>query len=202
VTSDSLAGESLHHGGAFDANNPHAAASSQPSKGTTSNNTDTSGARVLPPAPDRAHRPDGPSDATQMLNHDKHHPGVGPTYTTPGDERRAALRSGESGHHGEYDTQHGGGARHAGTAPTYVSAGHPPPETQKPKGKNLHEGGFDPNLPNASFNGQIGTRKDPGRMAELQFEKENAVAPGDAGHVKDRGGLEKGQFGALKDESD
>ncbi|PVH97761.1 hypothetical protein DM02DRAFT_673905 [Periconia macrospinosa] len=52
VTSDSLAAESLKNSGAFGSNNPKAAASMQPSHSTTTNTTDTSNARVLPPAPD------------------------------------------------------------------------------------------------------------------------------------------------------
>jgi hypothetical protein len=84
VTSDSLAGESLKEGGAFGEGNPHAAASKQPSAGTTTNNTDTSGATVLPPAVDAESREaqEGWSENAQLnagkgLGKDA---GVGPTY--------------------------------------------------------------------------------------------------------------------------
>jgi len=52
ITSDSLAGESIAQGGAFAEKNPGVGASSQTSHGTTTNNTDISGATVLQPAAD------------------------------------------------------------------------------------------------------------------------------------------------------
>lgn len=60
-------------------------------------------------------------------------------------------------------------------APTAAYAGSAiPPETQKPKGKDITEGGFDSGAPNASFNQEIGTKKDPGRVAEGEFERKGA----------------------------
>lgn len=45
----------------------------------------------------------------------------------------------------------------------------------KPKGKNLTEGGFDNSASkNASFNSDIGTKQDPGRVAESRFQHEMA----------------------------
>ncbi|KAL6248053.1 hypothetical protein RBB50_005401 [Rhinocladiella similis] len=55
VASDSLAAESLDAKGGF-SENAHAAASSVPGASSTLNTTDTSGARVLQPAPDGAAR--------------------------------------------------------------------------------------------------------------------------------------------------
>jgi hypothetical protein len=48
----------------------------------------------------------------------------------------------------------------------------------KPKGKNLTEGGFDSDTTrNASFASEIGSNEDPGREAELRFEREMALTP-------------------------
>jgi hypothetical protein len=41
----------------------------------------------------------------------------------------------------------------------------PNSQFQKPKGKDLHEGGFDSSAPNASFRTDIGSKRDPGRVA-------------------------------------
>jgi hypothetical protein len=41
----------------------------------------------------------------------------------------------------------------------------PNAQFQKPKGKDLHEGGFDSSAPNASFRTDIGSKRDPGRVA-------------------------------------
>lgn len=38
-------------------------------------------------------------------------------------------------------------------------------DTGKPHGKNITEGGFDSGAPNASFNNEVGTKKDPARAA-------------------------------------
>lgn len=52
---------------------------------------------------------------------------------------------------------------------------------QKPKGKNLTEGGFSSDTPNASFGTKIGGGGDPGRVALGEFEKRNARAGDDIG---------------------
>lgn len=67
VTSDSLAAESLKSGGDFAATTG-AAASGVPSKSTTANNTDTSGATVLPAAVDAEARQaqEGWNEAAQL----------------------------------------------------------------------------------------------------------------------------------------
>lgn len=86
---------------------------------------------------------------------------------------------------GSYET--GGASSSAGTAPSYVDsqfidAG------GRPKGKNLTEGGFESNdRNNASFNSEIGTKNDPGRAAELNFQRANADAAGDAGFPRQKG---------------
>lgn len=81
-------------------------------------------------------------------------------------------------------------------APSYVtsvtSAGH-----TKPKGKNLTEGGFDDDPKNnASFNSDIGTEDDPGRAAELQFQKRQAATVGSG--PKQSGITGDGQYDVLE----
>jgi hypothetical protein len=51
----------------------------------------------------------------------------------------------------------------------------------QPKGKNLQEGGFDSNAPNASFTTDIGGENDPGRAALNQIEASNVPVSGGAG---------------------
>lgn len=82
-----------------------------------------------------------------------------------------------------------------GTAPTaYSDVGR---ET-KPAGKNITEGGFDADAPNASFNGDVGGKNDPGRAALGEFQRKAAEPVTDAGSgTKHGGGSGDGQFGAL-----
>ncbi|KAK4993425.1 hypothetical protein LTR50_000355 [Elasticomyces elasticus] len=185
ITSDSLAAESLASGGSFGANTG-AAASSQPSSSTTANNTDISSATILQPAPDAEAR-DAQSgwSETAQLNAGRNlakDTSQGPTYTTPGDDKAAALRSGESERGGRaYNTVTGSGAN-VGTAPSYVSASGPGAGGEgRPHGKNITEGGFDSDGPNASFNQDIGGKNDPGRAALGQFQKQQAESGGGAG---------------------
>lgn len=74
----------------------------------------------------------------------------------------------------------------------------------KPKGKNLTEGGFDSDpAKNASFNSDIGTSQDPGRLAENRFQHEMAGvdAYGGAG-PRDKAGKGNDQpYGALSEEA-
>ncbi|KAK7544805.1 uncharacterized protein J3D65DRAFT_610816 [Phyllosticta citribraziliensis] len=157
VTNDSLAAESAQGSGAFAAGNSKAGVYEQPSSSTTTNNTNTSGATVLGAAPTAdAREAEAEWGETAQLNAGRSlgkEGGVGPTYNTTGAT--------------------GGSAESAGPAPTYAnvdlyqSGG-------KPKGNNLQEGGFESTAPNASFNNEIGTKNDPGRAAELKFQR-NAV---------------------------
>jgi hypothetical protein len=74
---------------------------------------------------------------------------------------------------------HPGSSTTSRAAPSYVH-----PETvgsMKPKGKNLTEGGFDNSASkNASFNSEIGSSQDPGRLAEKRFQHEMAEVEADA----------------------
>ncbi|KAF2733928.1 hypothetical protein EJ04DRAFT_577243 [Polyplosphaeria fusca] len=169
VTSDSLAGESLKSGGAFGEGNPHAAASKQPSAGTTTNNTDTSGATTLPPAVDAEAREaqEGWSENAQ-LNAGRglgKEAGVGPTYATTGSTGTTNSSSDPEAVTGGY----------AGAADSARNPGE-----LKPKGKNLTEGGFDDSAPNASFNQDIGGKNDPGRVAEANYQLRDAQQGADA----------------------
>lgn len=85
---------------------------------------------------------------------------------------------------GSYQTS--GASSNAGTAPSYVSSQYVDPAG--PKGKNITEGGFDSDdTKNASWNSDIGTKKDPGRAAEAKFQRENAEAGFDAGMPRQKG---------------
>lgn len=195
ITSDSLAAESLAENGSFAANQPGVTASSVPSKSTTANTTDTSGASILPSTSD------GPSRGYDG----------GESYVTPGDESRAdtSYRSeiGGGGAGAEYSTSRGGPQEsYGGTAPSaYSSAGGDEENLKsRPRGMNITEGGFDENAPNASFNNDIGGKNDPGRLAERDFQAANARSGGDAGYPganvgKETGGG-KGGFEVLGDD--
>ncbi|KAF1821183.1 uncharacterized protein K489DRAFT_402959 [Dissoconium aciculare CBS 342.82] len=75
----------------------------------------------------------------------------------------------------------------------------PNSQFQKPKGKDLHEGGFDSSAPNASFRTDIGSKRDPGRVALQGLEASNAAAGSTAG-TRQVAVSNDGQFDALKQE--
>lgn len=195
MTSDSLAAESLNSGGSFGAGNPKAATSKQPSKSTTTNTTNTSGATKLDAAVDAEAREaqQGWNENVQ-LNAGSHlgkEAGVGPTYNTntSSTSNTSSSTTGSGGKGGQATSATGGvpstsGAGDTGVpvAPTAAYAGSAiPPESQKPKGANLTEGGFEGGEPNASFNSEIGSQDDPARLAEQKFARENAQSAADAG---------------------
>ena len=97
------------------------------------------------------------------------------------------------------------GHRHTGsssskTAPSYV---HPNLADTKPKGRNLTEGGFDDSeSKNASFNSEIGSENDPGRLAGKKFQHKMAEVDADAASGP-RDSMKKGNqqpYGALGSE--
>ncbi|KAF2470187.1 uncharacterized protein BDR25DRAFT_304129 [Lindgomyces ingoldianus] len=179
ITSDSLAAESLKGDGSFGDGNPHAAASKQPSKSTTTNVTDTSNAARLEPALDAEAREaqEGWSETSQLnagrgLSKDSD---VGPMYGTTGgsaDEGNVPV------------VRTGGYVGSAGLARNHGDL--------KPKGENIIEGGFDNCAPNASFNQEIGTKKDPGRVAEANFQLRDVHAGIDARGGPRQGGITGG----------
>jgi hypothetical protein len=71
-----------------------------------------------------------------------------------------------------------------------------------PHGKNITEGGFDANAPNASFNNDIGGKNDPGRQALKDMQKSALQAVGDVGGAtKQKNVTNDGQFDVLGDTS-
>jgi hypothetical protein len=195
VTSDSLAGESLQNSGSFGEGNSKAAASKQPSASTNTNNTDTSNATKLDAAVDSESR-----KAQEEWNEEKtmssakglgKESGVGPTYNTIGSSVNSSgdTRSTSTGTSGGADIQ-------GNVAPTGVAGQNINPNTQKPKGANLTE---DPNLHGESKFGEVGTKNDPARQAELKFAKTDAAsaAVGNKGSDLAQGGDSK--FSGLGD---
>ncbi|KAI9722199.1 MAG: hypothetical protein M1828_004882 [Chrysothrix sp. TS-e1954] len=182
VTSDSLAAESMKADGSFAAGQ-NASYSNQPSRSTTTNTTDTSGATTL----------DSARDADDRLTYSD----LKGDYKTPGDETRSGMSgTGDS----TYDTSRAeprGG--YGGEAPSATGGSYGLTEGQsKPGGKNIQEGGFDSDAPNSSFMSDIGTKNDPSRDAEKGLNASNARAPADSGYpgastmqgTRDQGGFE------------
>ncbi|KAF4314251.1 hypothetical protein GTA08_BOTSDO01625 [Botryosphaeria dothidea] len=183
VANDSLAGESIKNEGSFGAGNPKAGVMAQSSTGLTTNTTDTSAARTLNSAPDAESRNTQQewSEQSQLnagigLGKDA---GKGPTYNT--------LDASE--------------ASNVDVAPTAFSAGRLHEKDQKPKGKDLTEGDIPDNAPNASFNGEIGTMKDPGRVAEQGFQRHAQQSGVDATAPKDKTVTGDHPYSALSDTS-
>lgn len=194
VTSDSLAAESIQEGGSFAANSDSRGPSDQPSYSTTANNTDTSNATRLDPAPDAEARLASEAwDETAQLNAGSRlgkSAGIGPTYNTPS--------GGDQGGFNDVTNQQDYGSGNAAPAPGYVAASGD--FNAQPKGKNLQEGGFDSDAPNASFTTDIGGKKDPGRVGLQNIEDNNAPFAGGAG-PRESQITDDGQYDNLKDAS-
>jgi hypothetical protein len=192
VLSDSLAAESARAGGSFARGN--APVTDQPARGTTTNATDTTGARVLAAAPDAgARRAAEDQDASAELDAGRglgKAAGRGPTSNVP-----------DRGHQPHEGGDATGGAPNAAHAPSAYSAERLQEGKAKPKGQNITEGGFDADAPNASFGGDVGGKNDPGRLAENKFQQ-RATGSGKKGG-SGAGGSElpsDGQFDALGEE--
>ncbi|KAF2431312.1 hypothetical protein EJ08DRAFT_649113 [Tothia fuscella] len=200
ITSDSLAAESLAEGGGFA--DGHATASKQPSKGTTLNNEDTSAARTLDPAVDSEARlaTEEWNESAQFKagrNLDSSGGGQSVQSNKKGGEYGGSL--GRNRDDDDDDDKEEKGKSQGATAPSYTRDDRDE-TTQKPKGRNITEGGFDDSAPNASFNQDIGGKNDPGRLAEQKFAKDNASNP-------TRGGKEEaidseGKYDVLKSEEE
>lgn len=156
----------------------------QPSRSTNTNNTDTSSATRLDPAPDaEARQAQEGWGETSQLNAGSQlgkESGVGPTYNTSSSGGSSNDSSGGSG--ASENTKPAGGSAQSGSAPGYAS--HPAPsmgDESKPKGQNITEGGFDSDAPNASFNTDIGGKNDPGRVALGKMEASDTPVSGGAG---------------------
>jgi hypothetical protein len=193
VTSDSLAAESLKGDGDFGAGNPKAAASKQPSASSNTNNTDTSNATKLDAAVDAQAREakDGWSEE-QSLKAGKglgKESGVGPTYNTIG----SSVNSSGDTRGVSTGSQVGADGVQGNIAPTAAYA--QPHHVGGPKGANLTE---DPNLHGKTAFGEIGTKQDPGRVAETDLAKKAAVSGGVSNRDIAQGGDSK--FSALDSE--
>ena len=93
-----------------------------------------------------------------------------------------------------------GGTSSAGVAPSYVNSQFL--DGGRPKGKNLTEGGFESDDgKNASFNSEIGSKDDPGRLAEEKFVRENADTADTGGMPRLQGGSEDNTYGVLGGET-
>ena len=95
----------------------------------------------------------------------------------------SGIRGGGTDDVSEEGDKGGSDTTAADNAPSYVSSlKSDPAQTGKPKGKNITEGGFDSDPSNnASFNGEIGTENDPGRVAEQTFQNTTQSASGGVG---------------------
>lgn len=171
VTGDSLAAESIQEGGSFGATSDARGPMDQPSYSTTTNTADVSNATRLDPAVDaEARQASEEWSENAQLNAGRglgKDAGRGPTWNTPSDVTNQGGESGDIG---------GGGM---------------------PKGKDITEGGFDSNAPNASYSTAIGTKKDPGREALKRFEEENVPYSGGAG-PREENISGDGQYDSLK----
>ncbi|RDW62837.1 hypothetical protein BP5796_11139 [Coleophoma crateriformis] len=185
VASDSLAAESDRAGGGFSENRNSEPLGVQGSNSTFAN-TNTSGATKLEPARDAESREDGYNDATYPGALGGQSKGLAVNNTTSGSDPNLGGE-GTSRKAGEPDE-----------APSYVNSQYV--DTSGPKGKNLTEGGFTANdSKNASFNGDIGGKNDPGRVAEQNFQKMNAATDNTAGIPATTSGAGDNDFSALKE---
>jgi len=150
ITTDSLAAESTRAGGVFGQNTnsePQGVAGSN----STFTTTNTSGATRLDPASDAE---------TRMAQTDwEEERRLSSGFSASDAPGRAAINTQSSR---ETDESREGAAKNHGWG-------------ERPKGRNLHEGGFESDdRINASFNSDIGSKNDPGRRAEDTFEARNA----------------------------
>ena len=218
ITSDSLAAESMQSGGDFALDGRKAGISGQPSRGSTANVTDISNATVLDPAPAAEAR-----QATEEWNESAilnsglgqgKAAGRGPTWDIPDSStsnNAAQPASSGLGSNSDFNSSIDaanetpgkmGKSKSANVAPSYANADQQSTGgVMKPKGRNIHEGGFDDSAPNASFNNEIGTKNDPARFAENQLEERNARNAADSGYARDMNTANEGQYDALKEES-
>ncbi|KAK7896952.1 hypothetical protein LTR67_004840 [Exophiala xenobiotica] len=202
VASDSLAAESLKNHGGF-AENAHAAASSQPGASSTLNNTDTSAAKVLPPAADGTQREKQYAPASLSLGADEGKAGASDfgastvssgSATGPDPNIKSGSAAATGGNDTSTSTSTGGstggstsassgptagaGIRpHVDAAPGYtstVTGAAAPAGTYKPKGANLEDADATESMPKPkTFIGDVGGSHDPGRIAEQNFEARN-----------------------------
>ncbi|PLB35064.1 uncharacterized protein BDW47DRAFT_111126 [Aspergillus candidus] len=177
VQSDSLAAESATHGGGFSQNRGIHTSSSSTTQQSTHHTTKLPAAPVGGLREDRNRQEKYP----EALGGQGDFPGVhGSGYVggpTAAKQQQAAAASGS-----------GSGYTHiGGQAPSYASDVTGLPGQGKPKGKNLHEGGFDDDpRHNASFNSEIGNQNDPSRAAEQTFQSRAAEGGVEVGGARQK----------------
>ncbi|KAJ9351862.1 hypothetical protein C8Q69DRAFT_467509 [Paecilomyces variotii] len=213
IANDSLAAESVKQGGAFQ-RNADAAPLDVSGSSSTLNNTNTSGASQLSSSRDAATRdPDNKERYPDSLGGQGSFPGAhvpetgyvgGPTSAKKnlgiGQEGYPASEKGR-----QPAEASGSGVRsshYGGPAPSYIEPVIHNPGNTKPKGQNLKEGGFT-DKKNASWNTDIGSRNDPGRLAENKFERYNKESGIDAGYTKQSSREDPSSaqpYGALRNE--
>ncbi|KAG4437784.1 hypothetical protein IFR05_006719 [Cadophora sp. M221] len=177
VASDSLAAESTRDGGGF-ARNRGSEPQGVAGANSTFANENTSGARRLDPALDAE---------TRMAEEDW------------AEEKKLGAADSVGGQRGSGSDETGDSSS-AGIAPSYVNSQFR--DTAGPKGKDLHEGGFESrDANNASFNSEIGSKNDPSRLAERKFQRQNADYDGEAGMPRQKGDLEDNTYDTLKRDS-
>ncbi|RDL39221.1 uncharacterized protein BP5553_03561 [Venustampulla echinocandica] len=197
IASDSLAAESKREGAAFSSN-----INSEPLGVSGSNstfaNTNTSGAQKLNPA----------SDANQRIQQEDRAkdsrsgpPGVSYPTSMGGQDQDVAVENInfqlDDGSYKTGSAGGGGSTAASNTAPSYVNSQWAN-NSANPKGKNLKEGGFDSNPKNhASFNSEIGSKDDPGRLAELKMQKEAMETAGQRSVPGKKGVPDDGNYGVL-----
>ncbi|KAJ5167082.1 uncharacterized protein N7482_005863 [Penicillium canariense] len=197
IAKDSLAAESVSRGGAFSGNRgaePLGVSGNQ----STLKNTDTSAATTLPSAPVGALREDRHRQEKypEALGGQGDFPGAHlPESGYTGGPTAAKQQMGQ--HAGEYrasehlpgqSSASGSSKYFAGQAPSYINEVTGAYQGQKPKGKNLKEGGFSSDDDkNASFTSEIGSEMDPGRAAENKFQRTMAESGIDVGRPRQKG---------------
>ncbi|KAI4253899.1 MAG: hypothetical protein LQ352_003407 [Teloschistes flavicans] len=184
VASDSLAAESSRSGGAF-SENRNSEPLSVSGSSSTFNNTDTSGAIKLDPAPDAAERE--AKEAWREVPDEARGNAMGDSGYKPSGIRGGAAPGTEDSSSGtgtgSNEAQSASTSSNAGQAPGYISSVvSNPAQTGKPHGKNITEGGFESDdKNNASFNSEVGDENDPGRAALQQFQTTTQTSAGGKG---------------------
>lgn len=171
VANDSLAAESTRSGGGFSQNRDGEPLGVKGGN-STFNTTNTSGATKLPPTSDAAHR-GNPNEQPRYAE------GLGGQPDFSGAHLPSGGYVGGGGDLSKqgYQTQ---GAGSAGAAPSYVAPVTQNPGSTKPKGANLKEDLNIDDSKNASWNTDIGSKDDPGRLAENQFQLNSTENTGNA----------------------
>ncbi|KAL9030663.1 MAG: hypothetical protein Q9180_006880 [Flavoplaca navasiana] len=149
----------------------------------------------------------GSSDAKREVGESGYAPsgirgGAAPAGSAPGEDfnnKESYTPSGLRGGAAPGSNDDASSSSKADTAPGYVASVQSiPAQTGKPHGKNIKEGGseFD-EAKNTSFESEIGSKEDPGRAAEEQFQTTAQTSAGGKGPPQS--GLTKdGQYDVLE----